>query len=122
MALTIPTKDAKRQSLLVDGLRILAFQSWKIEEGRVLEDSLKSQGAYSYLDEVYSVFLAEFKKLEIHQFTFAELSKYITEDLGYTLNDILQIRSEYYNKRKNSATPRQTQSQAQNDFGNDELF
>lgn len=94
MALTIPSKSTKKLSLLVDSVRVLAWQEFKAANKEALKD-LEYGG--------YAVFEVEWEKEALHNFTYLELCNYIQNDLEYRLNEILNLRSEYYaNKRKGS--------------------
>lgn len=85
MAINIPSKTEKQRSQLLDALRILAWQQYRIEN--------KVSGL-----EDYKSFSSEWDEEEIHNSSYKELQKLI-KSLEYTEMDLLQIRSEYYRRR-----------------------
>lgn len=88
MAINIPTKSEKRASELRDGVRLLAWESYKIE------NSLKGQKAF----DGYECFNDEWKEHEIHGFNLVAVEKFI-KSLGYTPEEVLALRSEVYERK-----------------------
>lgn len=86
--ISIPSKEDKATSQLRDSLRILAWQQYKIEN------------TVSGL-EAYQKFADEWSKHEIQKYNMKELSKLI-DKLGYTHEELMDIRSEYYQNRNKS--------------------
>lgn len=86
MTINIPSKSDKQASQLRDGLRILAWNQYKIDN--------QVKGL-----EAYEEFSDEWKTHEIQQLSLKEIQKLI-KDLGYSDNEILVIRSEYYRNRE----------------------
>lgn len=109
MALTIPSKSIKKLTLLVDAVRILAWQEFKTTNKEALKD-LEYGG--------YVVFQVEWEQEALHKFTYLELCNYVQNELEYSLNEILNLRSEYYaNKRKGSGYS----DSKKNSYANEEL-
>ncbi|PSB52159.1 hypothetical protein C7B67_08205 [filamentous cyanobacterium Phorm 6] len=88
MAINISSKSQKRASELRDAVRLLAWDSYKIE------NSLKGQAAF----DGYSSFTEEWKEHEIHGMILPAIEKFIT-DLGYTAEEVMNMRSETYQKK-----------------------
>ena len=88
MAINIPSKKVKQESQIRDGLRILAWQAYKAEN----QDVRGLEG--------YEQFLVEWNEHEVHKMDLPKLTKLIAE-LGYSLNEITNIRNEYYSARRN---------------------
>jgi hypothetical protein len=86
----IPSKADKQRSTLVDGLRIMA---WTMHKST---NKLNGPAAYSG----YPAFEDEWKKHEIHSFDLKGVQKYI-KNLGYTDEEVLQQRSQYYERKYN---------------------
>lgn len=86
MAINIPSKSDKQASQLRDGLRVLAWNQYK------LDNQVKGLEAYEEFD-------SEWKAHEIQNMSLKEIQKLI-KDLGYSDNEILLIRSEYYRNRE----------------------
>jgi len=84
----IPSKSDKEASELRDGLRILAWNQYKID------NQLKGDKAYTG----YEDFAEEWRNHEIQAMELKELQKMIKE-LGYSVDEIKQIRTEYYQKK-----------------------
>jgi hypothetical protein len=110
MALTIPSKSTKKLSLLVDAIRILAWQEFKATHKEALKD-LEYGG--------YAVFDAEWKEEALHKLSYLELCNFVQNELEYSLNEILNSRSEYYaNKRKGASYD---SSSPKNPYANEQL-
>ena len=92
MPINIPTKDAKFRSQLIDGIRILAWQEYKVEN-----KEMKSEQNLSGLD-LYHLFVDEWNQHEIHKMNLVKVKKFIS-DLGYSESDLAQLRTEYYRNR-----------------------
>ena len=86
MAISFPSKDQKALTLLVDALRVVAWQEYKATNKEELKD-LEYAG--------YSVFDAEWKEHEIHGMKYLQLTQMV-QDMGYTVNEMLNLRSQYY--------------------------
>ena len=82
----IPSKSDKEASQLRDCLRILAWQQYKIEN--------QVKGL-----EAYEEFANEWKNHEVQKMNLKALEKLIKE-LGYSINEITNIRSEYYQNKQ----------------------
>jgi hypothetical protein len=87
MAIVIPNRNEKLKSQIIDAFRIEAWKSFKTN----YEGNLKGL-------ELYEEFKKEWEVFEIHKMTFAQLKKFM-EKYEYTLSDIQQIRTEYYQQR-----------------------
>ena len=83
--INIPSKSDKQASQLRDCLRILAWQAYKVEK--------KVSGL-----QAYEAFGVEWNDHEVQKLDLKGLQKFIKE-LGYTDAEMLEIRSEYYDKR-----------------------
>ncbi|MEG4587233.1 hypothetical protein QUA54_18735 [Microcoleus sp. MOSTC5] len=91
MTITFLSKTAKKRSLLLDALRILAWEEYRAVNKESLKDL--SYGGYE-------VFEAEWKVHEIHQYTYAEIVAF-AESLEFAENELLSLRSNYYAKKGN---------------------
>lgn len=96
----IPSKAEKQSSTLVDGLRILAWETYK--SANKLTGSDAFQG--------YKEFETKWKEHEVHGFDLKGVQKYI-KNLGYTDEEVLQHRSQYYERKYNL---NKTQNSTQN--------
>ena len=85
MAINIPTKSEKRASELRDGIRLLAWSSYKIE------NNLKGQAAF----DGYEVFNAEWLEHEVQTMNLVAIEKFI-KNLGYTSEEIITLREGTY--------------------------
>lgn len=94
MAINFPTKSAKKLSILVDALRIMAWEEYKATNKDALKD-LEYGG--------YQVFAEEWKLEEIHKFTYLELVDFC-KAIEYTPIELLNYRSEYYAKKKSNSS------------------
>lgn len=89
MTIHIPSKSDKLRSQLVDSLRILSWKQYKIDNK---DSELKGL-------DLYELFNNEWKEHEIHKMNMTQLKKFIKE-LEYTDEELMNIRSEYYQARK----------------------
>lgn len=94
MAISIPNRNDKVRSRIIDTFRILAWQEYKNQNK---ESALK--GLELYQQE----FQPEWNEHEIHLMSLQELIKLQTE-LGYSETDLLSIRSEFYRNRNDYKT------------------
>ena len=90
MAINFPSKDQKALTLLVDALRVVAWQEYKSTNKEELKD-LEYGG--------YSVFEAEWKQHEIHKMKYLQVTQMV-QDMGYTVNEMLNLRSQYYASKR----------------------
>ena len=88
MAINIPSKSSRASSQLRDGLRILAWKTWKNDH----KDS-----ELTGLD-LYELFNQEWLAHDIQTFDLNAIKKFI-KDLGYSEAEINKLRSEYYEAR-----------------------
>jgi hypothetical protein len=86
--ITIPSKADKQRSTLVDSLRIMSWAQYKSHH------KLTGQDAFNG----YSEFSNEWEKHEIHSYDLKKVQKFV-KDLGYTEEELLQSRSEYYQRK-----------------------
>jgi pyruvate dehydrogenase complex dehydrogenase (E1) component len=86
--INIPNRNEKLKSQIIDAFRIIAWQEYK----NSYEGELKGL-------ELYEKFKEEWLAHEIQKMTFAQIKKFM-EKHEYTLSDISQIRTEYYQQRK----------------------
>jgi hypothetical protein len=84
----IPNRNEKLKSQIIDAFRIEAWKSFK----ESYDGDLKGL-------ELYELFKKEWEEYEIHKMTFTQLKKFM-EKYEYTMSDIQQIRTEYYQQRK----------------------
>ncbi len=89
MAINFPSKTEKKTSLLVDALRIMAWEEYKATNKDELKD-LEYGG--------YQVFAEEWKEEELHNFTYPELVDFC-KAIEYTPIELMNYRSEYYAKK-----------------------
>ena len=94
MAIVFMSKTAKKRSLLIDALRILAWEEYKSTNKEALKD-MQYGG--------YAVFEAEWKQEKLHDNTYEELLAF-AKSLEFTEVELLSIRSTYYAKKNNSST------------------
>ncbi|MEG4302400.1 hypothetical protein [Microcoleus sp. D3_18a_C4] len=88
MAINIPSKSEKRASELRDAVRLLAWDSYK------LENNLKGKAAF----EGYAVFNEEWQEHEIQGMNLAAIEKFI-KSLGYTPDEVMKMREETYARK-----------------------
>jgi hypothetical protein len=89
MAINILSKADKKLSQLKDGIRVLAWEQYKID------NRVKGEEGYKFFEQ-------EWLTHEIHKMDQAKFDKFIA-GLGYTVDDLLAERNRYYQKR-NRAT------------------
>ena len=99
MSINIPTKSEKRASELRDAVRLLAWDSYK------LENSLKGEAAF----KGYEPFNEEWKEHEVQSMDLAAIEKFITS-LGYTSAEVMTARNETYLKKAQMNATRSTSS------------
>lgn len=86
MAIKIPSKTEKQRLTLLDGLRILAWTSYKTEN--------QVSGL-----EGYETFSKEWADSDYVQMDLQKLLENVVS-LGYTEQEVLEIRSDYYERRR----------------------
>lgn len=105
--IAIPSKSEKECSLLVDGLRILAWQNYKAEY-KPAEGEEQVKGL-----ELYKLFSAEWDSHEVHQMDLPKVQK-LVKSLGYSDAEIKEIREDYYSRKSNYRTNGNNQYQESN--------
>jgi len=95
MAIFIPSKTEKQISTAVDCLRVMAWQHYKATNKDLKVDGKPVKGL-----ELYAMFKTEWLEHEIHQMDLTQLGNFI-KSLGYTGEELLQIRSDYYEQKSN---------------------
>jgi hypothetical protein len=88
MAIHILTKAEKEASTLRDAVRIMAWSQFKSEN----DTDLKGL-------DLYEVFKRDWDEYEIHSMLLPEIRVFISK-LGYTADELYQIRTEYYANKK----------------------
>ncbi len=113
MTINFPTKSEKKTSLLIDALRIMAWEEYKATNKDDLKD-LEYGG--------YQVFAEEWKDEEIHKFTYPELVDFC-KAIEYTPIELLNYRSEYYAKKNSNSSkyPTNGKSAPKSDYANEEM-
>jgi len=89
MAIKFPKKDDKVKTHLIDLLRILCWNQYKIDNPKNGMTGLA----------LYEQFFSEWITNEVHQMTVAKIEKMIS-DLGYTLEELEQDAKDYYDAKK----------------------
>lgn len=89
MTISIPNRNDKVRSRLIDAFRILAWQEYKMENK---ESALKGLELYQ------KEFQPEWDKHEIHKMSLTELNKFCKE-YGYSEQDLISVRGEFYRNR-----------------------
>jgi len=92
MTITFRTKSMKVKSILVDALRIIAWQEYKVTNKEALRD-IEYGG--------YAVFAEEWEQEEILKFDYQELVNFVT-GLEYNVAELLAFRADYYAKKNQS--------------------
>jgi hypothetical protein len=110
MAIKFPSKSEKKISLLVDALRIMAWEEYKATNKNDLKD-LEYGG--------YQVFAEEWKAEEIHEFTYLELVDFC-KAIEYTPIELLNYRSEYYAKKSANSSKYATNGKSKSEAYADE--
>ncbi|MEG4533031.1 hypothetical protein [Microcoleus sp. D2_18a_D3] len=98
MAITFVSKTSKKRSLLIDALRILAWEEYKSTNKEALKN-LEYGG--------YAVFDKEWQAEDIHNKGYEDLLAF-AKSLEFSEAELLSIRSKYYAKKTNGATPTPT--------------
>lgn len=98
MAIVFPSKTGKKRSLLIDAFRILAWEEFRA----VNKDEYKNLEFRGY-----EVFEVEWKAHDIHNMTYPEVVE-LAKSLEFAENELLNLRSNYYGKKKSSATKAQS--------------
>jgi hypothetical protein len=99
LKLSIPTKCESEINTLKDALRILCWNHYKESNGLKGEEALKGYEEFSEL----------WKEHEIQQMDLIKIHEFI-EALGWSVEDILEQRREYYEKKKAYKTSSVSQS------------
>lgn len=104
MAINIPSKTGKKRSLLLDALRILAWEDYRsVNKEEIKLKKLKFGG--------YEMFEEEWKADDIHNITYLELLDFI-KGLEFTEGELVNMRANYYAKKAKSNAMNQMQNQA----------
>ena len=90
------SKSDRAASQLRDALRITSWNKFKSDK----KDIVGKGKEYESNFELYELFESEWNNEVIHQMELPELTKFIEEELEYTLVDLNKIRSDYYESRK----------------------
>lgn len=94
--LHLPSKSEKQLYQLTDGLRLMYWQEFKqahkeaVGEGKDFNNHL----------ELYQVFKDLWQHHEIQSMSLVEVQQFIS-NLGYTCQEIIDARKEYYDNRRN---------------------
>ena len=88
MAITILTKSEKEAANLRDAVRIMAWSQFKADN----DTDLKGL-------DLYEIFKVEWLMYKIHTMLLPEIHEFVS-NLGYTPEELMQIRSEYYANKK----------------------
>ncbi|MEG4533029.1 hypothetical protein [Microcoleus sp. D2_18a_D3] len=88
MAIHILTKAEKEASNLRDAVRIMAWSQYKADN----DTDLKGL-------DLYELFKIDWDQYEIHKMLLPEIRTFVSK-LGYTPDELMQIRSEYYANKK----------------------
>src|SRR4028118_2034586 len=93
MKITFLTRTGKKRSILVDALRILAWEQFRSEYKEELKD-LQYGG--------YAVFDALWKEQEIHSQSYPEIVAYAIT-LEFSEGELINLRNNYYAKKNVAA-------------------
>ena len=88
MAIHILTKAEKEASNLRDAVRIMAWSQFKADN----DTDLKGL-------DLYEVFKRDWEEYEIHKMDLPAIRVFVSK-LGYTAEELMQIRTEYYANKK----------------------
>src|SRR6476661_6996077 len=88
MAIHILTKAEKEASNLRDAVRIMAWSQFKADN----DTDLKGL-------DLYEVFKRDWEEYEIHKMELPAIRVFVSK-LGYTADELMQIRTEYYANKK----------------------
>ncbi|MEG3899026.1 MULTISPECIES: hypothetical protein [unclassified Microcoleus] len=102
------SKTAKKRSLLIDALRILAWEEYKATNKEELKN-LEYGG--------YAIFDAEWKVEDIHDKTYEELLAF-AKSLEFSEAELLGIRSKYYANKTTAAAGKSNRTLNGNSNGN----
>jgi len=112
--ITIPSKSQKERSILLDALRLMAWQEFKLENKE--EVNGKDAAFKAYQEQ----FAPEWEKHDIQKKDLPSLLKLIA-DLGYSKEELLEMRSKHYDRRSQfNGNGNGTQS-ATNTVNNEEI-
>lgn len=89
MTIKIPSKSDKLRSQLIDSLRIISYKDFKLTH----KDS-ELQGL-----DFYELFNVEWQEHPVHEMPIKEVKELI-EALEYSEEELLNLRSEYYEQRQ----------------------
>lgn len=89
MAINIPKKDDKIRSELIDLVRIVAWQQYKVDNSNSDAKGLA----------LYEQFKTEWELEDIHKMTTTKVQKFIT-DLGYSVEELRENAREYHEMQK----------------------
>lgn len=103
MKIEILSLVEKQTSLLVDAVRILAWEQFKVTYKQELRDSRLEYGGYALFDQ-------EWKKQPYISMNLEEITAFILS-LGYSVNGLLNYRIQYYAKKAAYAQKNQPQNQ-----------
>jgi len=92
LTISIPTKTGKKCSILIDGLRILAWENFRSEYKEQLKDL--EYGGYQLFDNLW-------KEHEIHSFSYSEVVAY-AKTLEFNEAELINLRNNYYAKKAKS--------------------
>jgi hypothetical protein len=104
MSILIQTKAQKTTSTLIDCFRILAWQHYKSTN-----KGLKVEGKEISGLELYEMFKPEWQQHEINKMDLPKVQKFI-KDMGYTEDELMEIRSDYYEQKANYQSKESTES------------
>ena len=107
MKINIPHKTDKEKSLLIDALRLLAWEQFKIDFKSENPDS-KLSGLEFYKTE----FEPEWLNYKVHSMNLQQV-KDEAKSLGYTPAELMTLRSETYANRQIAKTLSETKTVAE---------
>ncbi|MEG5175581.1 hypothetical protein [Microcoleus sp. B3-D7] len=104
MAINIPSKTGKKRSILLDALRILAWEDYRsVNKEEIKLKKLKFGG--------YEMFEEEWKADDIHNMTYPELLDFV-KGLEFTEGELINMRANYYAKKAKSNAMAKMENQA----------
>jgi len=92
MKITFLTRTGKKRSILVDALRILAWEQFRSEYKEELKDL--EYGGYAVFDSLW-------KEESLHNLSYSELIDYAKE-LEFSEAQLINLRNNYYAKKGNA--------------------
>lgn len=92
MKITFLTRTGKKRSILVDALRILAWEQFRSEYKEELKDL--EYGGYAVFDSLW-------KEESLHNLSYPELIDYAKE-LEFSEAQLINLRNNYYAKKGNA--------------------